>query len=99
MDSKVKFMTAVTFATCRPWFHFSKTQTNSPSTEFLSPTNRPLIFYAEHTNNPCFILCGSACRGAGQPQSSHLLFNTNFWSHPTHTKTEYTQHMAEKNDT
>lgn len=59
--------------------------TNSPSTEFISPTDRPLIFYAEHRNNPHFVLCGSACTGAGQPQSSHRLFNANFWSHPTHT--------------
>lgn len=63
--------------------------------EFISPTDRPLIFYAGHRNNPRFVLCGSACRGAGQPQSSHRLLNANFWSHPTHTKTEYTQHMAD----
>lgn len=64
--------------------------------EFISPTDRPLIFYAEHRNNPRFVLCGSACRGAGQPQSSYPLFNADFWSHPTHTKTECTQHTADE---
>lgn len=70
------------------------TQKFTKHREFIPPTDRSLIFYAEHRHDPRFVLCGSACRGAGQPQSSHP-FNAYFWSHPTHTKTEYTQCMAD----
>lgn len=48
-ESKVKLMTAVTFATCRPWFHFSEMQTNLPSTESSSHLQTDHWSFMENT--------------------------------------------------